>query len=211
MRRHLLAATLLLAPAFAAEIDPGPAPALRLMLDGLPNAANEAEREPAVEIVLRGTALKLEETKLTEVAQLLGGEVHTASYAETMYGWLCYAAPDAATGGVTLTWFFAVDGAALMLSGIGMEFAPDEDSEGCTRLDAPLGLATGLPGLGAPVADLGAAFGPATSDSGVPDTVAYIFGRVPDAPGLVSRHEAKYVLGDSAVVAFSLMSVVEME
>ena len=90
-------------------------------------------------------------------------------------------------------------------------YVPDEVTDACTRLDAPLDLTTGLPGLGAPVSDLDSVYGKATADSGVPGTVSYMFGSRPVGNGLVARTEAKYITGDTHILAPSGMSVVEQD
>lgn len=211
MFRHLLTAALLAAPAFAAAIDPGRTPGLSLLLDGLPGAANEVAAAPPLTIKLRDTALTLETSTLADVVKLAGGEVYTAGESENAFAWLCYASPDANSGGATLTWFYATDTETQTLVGIAQEFAPDEVSDYCARLDAPLDLTTGLPGLGAPVADLDAVFGKATADSGEPGTASYMFGGESRGEGRVARTEAKYVSGDSHVLAFSILAFVEQE
>ncbi len=209
IRHALAAAAFLAAPAFAADIDPGPIPGLRLLVDGLPGSANDlGAGGPALDIRLNGEAVKLEETKLSDIAARLGGDVNMTGE-EDRFAWVCYAAPDAATGGTTLVWFYAVDSSAALVSGLAVEFAPDEYPEACTRLEAPLALATGLPGLGASAADLEAGFGAAKADSGAPGLTAYIFGAEPFVEGFVSRIEVKYILADDKVVAHSLLTIVE--
>lgn len=210
MLRHTLAAALLATTALAATIDPGMTPGLSLLNDGLPGSANETTKAPKLDIKLAGTALTLEKTTFAEVQKLLGGEINITGE-EASFAWLCYATPDATTGGATLTWFYAVDAGAQLVSGLAQEFAPDELPPGCTKGDNVLGLTTGLPGLGAPVAGLESVFGKATADSGVPGIVAWMFGSTPAGEGLVARHEAKYVTGDSHILAYSLMSTVEEE
>jgi hypothetical protein len=210
MLRTVIAAALLSACAFAATIDPGSTPGLSLLNDGLPGSANEATKIPAVDIKLAGTAITLEKTTLAEVQKSLGGEINITGE-ESSFAWLCYATPDVTTGGATLTWFYAVDASTQLVSGIAQEFAPDELPPGCTKGEKPLGLTTGLPALGAPVADLDGVFGKATADSGIPGTVSYMFGSRPEGNGMVSRTEAKYVLGDTHVLAVSVLSVTEEE
>ena len=210
-RSGLAAALLFTGAALAATIDPGQPPGLMLLVNGLPGAANEVAKAPALDIKVRDTALTLETTTLADVANLLGGEINQTGESENAWAWLCYASPDANSGGATLTWFFAADAGAKTLSGIAVEFAPDEVTDACTRLDAPLDLTTGLPGLGAPVADLDSAYGKATADSGVPGTVSYMFGSRPVGNGLVARTEAKYITGDTHILAASVMSVVEQD
>ena len=211
MLRHAAAAALLAGLAFAAVIDPGPLPGLRLLADGLPGSANDLGKGgPALDIQLDGVKVKLEETKLADIAARFGGEINTTGE-EASFAWLCYAAPAAGDGGASLTWFYAVDAEVQLVSGIAVEYASDEPVPGCTNLEKPLGLTTGLPGLGAPVADLDTVFGKATADSGIPGTVAYMFGSKPDMEGFVSRTEAKFITGDTHVLAASVMSVVEEE
>jgi len=199
----------LVAPALAAEIDPGQPPGLMLLVNGLPGSANEVAAPPTLDIKVRDAALTLNATSLADVARLLGGEINQTGESENAWAWLCYASPDANSGGTTLTWFFAADPAANTLSGIAVEFAPDEFPDACTRLDAPIDLTTGLPGLGAPIGDLDSVYGKATADSGVPGTLAYMFGGAPLGDGLIARTEAKYILGDTHVLAASVMSVIE--
>lgn len=209
MLRHALAAALLTTTAFAAIIDPGRTTALALLLDGLPGGLNEVAKAPTVSVKLRDAALTLEEAKLADVQKLLGGEINQTGESENGFAWLCYASPDANSGGATLTWFYAVDATALNLSGIAQEFAPDEFTDACLRLDKAIDLTTGLPGLGAPLADLGKVYGEASNDSGVPGTVGYIFGNAPAGDGLTARTEAKYVYGDEHILAFSVMAVID--
>lgn len=210
MLRLTLAALLLGGAALAATIDPGATPGLSLLTDGLPGAANEAAKIPQLDIKLAGTPLTLEKTTLAEVQKRLGGEINTTGE-ESSFAWLCYATPDATTGGTTLTWFYAVDANARLVSGLAQEFAPDELPPGCTKGEKVLGLTTGLPGLGAPLTGLDSVFGPATADSGVPGTVAWMFGSTPQGNGFVARTEAKYIAGDTHILAYSLLRTVEEE
>ncbi|MFT3811566.1 MAG: hypothetical protein QM698_16765 [Micropepsaceae bacterium] len=210
MYRSCLAAALLAGAALAATIDPGSTPGLSLLNDGLPGSANEASKSPDVAITAGGMKIELEKTTLAEVAAKFGGEVNTTGE-EASFAWLCYAAPAIGTGGASLTWFYAVDANAQLVSGIATEYAPDETPPGCTKLETPIGLTTGLPGLGAPVADLDTVFGKATADSGIPGTASYMFGSKPEGNGFVARTEAKYIMGDTHILATSVMSVVEEE
>ncbi len=205
-------ALLLAGTALAATIDPGPVPGLRLLADGLPGSANEVTKAPApvLDVQLNGAKVELEKTKLADIAAKLGGEINTTGE-ESNFAWLCYAAPAVGDVGASLTWFFAVDASVQLVSGIAVEYAPDELPPGCTKLETPLGLTTGLPTIGAPVADLDTVFGKATADSGIPGTVAYMFGSTPEGNGFVSRTEAKFITGDTHILAASVMSVVEEE
>ncbi len=209
---RLTFALLLAGAALAATIDPGPIPGLRLLADGLPGSANEVTKTPvpALDVQAGGMKIELEKTTLAEIAAKFGGEINTTGE-EAAFAWLCYATPAIGTGGASLTWFYAVDANAQRVSGVAVEYAPDELPPGCLKQETPLGLTTGLPGLGAPVADLDTVFGKATADSGVPGTVAYMFGSKPEENGLVSRTEAKFIIGDTHILAASVMSVVEEE
>jgi len=196
----------------AAEIDPGQQQnALMLLLNGLPGSANESTMSPKIAVVVAGMDVTLETTTLGEIAAKLGGEINTAGESENSFAWMCYASPDVTTGGTTLTWFYGNDTNQMLLTGIAVEFAPDELPAGCVRVEKPIGVTTGLPGLGAPVADLDGVFGKATADSGIPGTVSYMFGSTRMGDGYVFRNEAKYVLGDTHVLAFSFRTVVEEE
>lgn len=212
MIRLTMAAALLGATALAATLDPGSTPGLSLLNDGLPGSVNEVTNTPAPVLDVRAAGMKieLEKTTLAEIAAKFGGEINMTGE-EASFAWLCYATPTIGTGGASLTWFYAVDTNVQAVSGIAVEYAPDELPPGCLKQEAPLGLTTGLPGLGAPVADLDTVFGKATADSGIPGTVAYVFGATPEGNGLVSRTETKYITGDTHILAASVMSVVEEE
>lgn len=209
---RLTFALLLAGTALAATIDPGATPGLSLLIDGLPGSVNEVTKAPGPVLDVRAAGMKieLEKTTLAEVAATYGGEINVTGE-ESSFAWLCYATPTIGTGGGSLTWFYAVDATAQIVSGVAVEYAPDELPPGCLKQDAPIGITTGLPGLGAPVTDLDTVFGKATADSGIPGTVGYMFGSTPEGNGFVSRTEAKFITGDTHILAASVMRVVEEE
>lgn len=165
----LLAATLLAATAASAtvvEVPGVPAtPGFNLFRnDGALDAATKLETPPAVAMKAGGMALVFEGTTLVEIARELGGDIQHAGDAGDSTYWLCYTQPGSATTPAAIVWFQSgeMGGADHTLAALAVETAPAALPPECVVPKKALDLETGLPGLGAKVADLATAYGPAT-------------------------------------------------
>ena len=115
--------------------------------------------KPAVKQITVGKlAVTLQRTKLKDVQKAFGGTLQTSGEGSSRADWLCYAAEGANV------WFIsnALGGYEFVMM-VAAETGPA--AKGCDA--APAGLTApdfGIPGLGAPVADLKATFGAASGN-----------------------------------------------
>jgi len=115
--------------------------------------------KPAVKQITVGKlSVTLQRTKLKDVQKAFGGTLQTSGDGASRADWLCYAADGANV------WFIsnALGGYEFVMM-VAAESGPA--AKGCDA--APAGLSApnfGIPGLGAPIADLKAAFGAASGN-----------------------------------------------
>ncbi len=131
--------------------------------DGALDGATKLETPPAVAMKAGGVALVFEGTTLVEIAKELGGDIQHAGDAGDSTYWLCYTQPGSATTPAAIVWFQSgeMGGERHTLAALAVETAPEALPPECVVPKKALDLETGLPGLGAKVADLTTAYGPA--------------------------------------------------
>jgi len=115
--------------------------------------------KPAVQQITVGKlAVTLQRTKLKDVQKAFGGTLQTAGEGSSRADWLCYAADGANV------WFIsnALGGFEFVMM-VAAETGPA--AKGCDAAPADLTAPNfGIPGLGAPVAELKATFGAAAGN-----------------------------------------------
>lgn len=206
----LLASTVFLTPALAAEVEAvePTTPGFKLLRSEELLTEN-VEPMPLPAIKAGEMDVLLEKTTLTELAAAFGGDIATSNKENAGISWLCYAISASDKTPATLVWF-ASDGIMGMNYGVNFviaEVAPEGETPTCAAPTVPLTLTTGFPGVGAPVADVTATFGLEPKDG----TLSYGGeAPVPDYLAVTEGATARvmnYIVAGGLVTAATLMQV----
>ena len=140
-------------------------------------------------ISVGGFRMELQHTKLTQVKKQFGGNIQTQGGAGTLANWLCYHT-DGKNGPASNTWFISnILGGGEFVMIVAVQAAdpgriPSDCEAAPKTFKAP---DLGIPGLGATLSDLKAAFGAASGS-----TIAYRADE-PGADALGTANNAQYI------------------
>lgn len=141
------------------------------------------DKVPVNAIEVGGLKVVLQRTKLKDIQKVLGGTIQTQGEGATRADWLCYA------GEGQNAWFIANSlGGYEFVMMVAAE-ASGKAAGGCDATDKLGTIKFGIPGLGAPSADLKTAFGAAPAKSG---KVSYRADE-PGADALGTAMNAQYI------------------
>ena len=210
----IFAAAMVFAPAaLADELSYGEGPAVTLIRNGIAGSGNQLEKAPAVAVKVDKLDFVPGKTTFKDLDDVLGIEQYTLGEGGDAFTWACVVSPEAAGSPATLIWFGTnVKGdATTAVDAFAYEAAPADAPPGCFMSETPLAVTTGVPGLGAPQADIEAAFGPKPSVE-ADGTISYMFGSTPVGDGInVTTKELKYRVIDGKVAAAKFGVVNELE
>lgn len=216
MFRHAAIAGLLLAftsSAFAAPLDPGESPAMKLVRNGLSGSGTQVEGKPAFGLDNSVVDLVLNLTKLADLAKAIGVTTHRAGNSGDPLDWLCVASPEADGQKPALLWFVSQDVGAGpgLLTAVAVEAVPATLPDGCESMKAPFGLELGIPGVGASLADVSAKFG-APSEREPDGTIGFFYAgtRKAGKEGIISS-EIKYAFDGDVVTAVAVSEFFELD
>jgi hypothetical protein len=140
-------------------------------------------------IAVGGFKMELQHTKLSQVKKQFGGTVQTQGSNKTLVNWLCYHT-DGSKGQAANTWFISnILGGGEFVMIVAVQAADPAKIPGDCQ-PAPKNFVVpnlGIPGLGAPMADLKAKFGAASGS-----TIAYRADE-PGADALGTALNAQYI------------------
>ena len=147
--------------------------------------------KPMVKTITAGPLrLELQHTKLSQIRKSFGGSIQTQGSNKTLVNWLCYHTDGSGKSQAANTWFISniLGGGEFVMIVAVQAAAPDRIPGDCEAAPKNFALPNmGIPGLGASLSDLKAAFGAASGS-----TIAYR-ADAPGADALGTANNAQYI------------------
>ena len=146
---------------------------------------------PMVKTITAGPLrMELQHTKLAQIKKAFGGTIQTQGENKTLVNWLCYHTDGGKGGQASDTWFISnILGGGEFVMIVAVQAAdPGRMPADCEAAPKNFALPNmGIPGLGASLSDLKAAFGAASGSS-----IAYR-ADAPGADALGTANNAQYI------------------
>jgi hypothetical protein len=147
--------------------------------------------KPAVKAITAGPLhMELQHTKLEQIKKLFGGTIMSQGDNKTLVNWLCYHTDGSGKSQAANTWFISniLGGGEFVMIVAVQAAAPDRIPGDCEAAPKNFALPNmGIPGLGASLSDLKAAFGAASGS-----TITYR-ADAPGADALGTANNAQYI------------------
>jgi hypothetical protein len=147
--------------------------------------------KPPVRTITAGPLkMELQHTKLVQIRKVFGGEIMSSGDDKSLANWLCYHTDGSGKAPAANTWFISniLGGGEFVMIVAVQAAAPDRIPADCIAAPRNFALPNmGIPGLGASLSDLKAAFGAASGS-----TIAYR-ADAPGADALGTALNAQYI------------------